>query len=435
MTRAHSSAGSRWTGPPPATPGRVDQPVDGAAEGDRVLHELGHRGLVGHVGVAEGPAPPGVGPLRCGVRRRREVGPHDRRPLLEQAGRRGPADARCRAGDDVGPPSQSTHGSSPLVAPGRPGLIGAVHCLARAVPGPPSSGGSPRHEVRAVLRNPRPPPLGGRQRARRLPEHAGAGDRRRPLRVARLLDGRAPLPAGVLPLLEPRGALRRHRGADRAHPPRLRRAPHAQALQPPGAHRGVGGRARPALGRPGRPRDGPLGDPGRARGLRHRPGREPAHVAGGHRARRRLLDQRGVRVRGRVLADAPAARAAQALAEAAPAAVGRHDQRRGPRPGRRPRPRPVLVRRGPAAGGGQAQDRHLPRRRRALRHAHRRLRAQPGGDVHHGHLRARPRRGDRRGAGVLRVVPQDGRPPDRHADRLDGRAQRGVWAATPTPPT
>ena len=55
------------------------------------------------------------------------------------------------------------------------------------------------------------------------------------------------------------------------------------------------------------------------------------------------------------------------LAEATPAAVGRHHQRRGPRPGRRPRPRPVLLRRGPAAGGGQAQDRHLPRRRRALR--------------------------------------------------------------------
>ena len=27
ITRAHSSAGSMWTGPPPATPGRVDQAV------------------------------------------------------------------------------------------------------------------------------------------------------------------------------------------------------------------------------------------------------------------------------------------------------------------------------------------------------------------------------------------------------------------------
>ena len=38
---------------------------------------------------------------------------------------------------------------------------------------------------------------------------------------------------------------------------------------------------------------------------------------------------------GRVLADATSSRAAQAVAEAAPAAVGRHDQRRGSRPGGR----------------------------------------------------------------------------------------------------
>ena len=166
---------------------------------------------------------------------------------------------------------------------------------------------------------------------RGLPEHAGAGHRRRPLRLARLLDRGAPLPAGVLALLEPRGALRRHRRPHREHPARLRRAPHAQALQPPGAHRGVGGGARPALGRPGRPRDGPVGHPGRARGLRRRPRREPPDVAGGHRAHRRVLDQRGVRVLRRVLADAPPPRASPSRAETAPAAVGRDHQRRGPR--------------------------------------------------------------------------------------------------------
>ena len=47
-----------------------------------------------------------------------------------------------------------------------------------------------------------------------------------------------------------------------------------------------------------------VGHPGRARGLRHRSGREPPDVAGGYRAHRGLLDQRRVRVRGRVLADA-----------------------------------------------------------------------------------------------------------------------------------
>ena len=35
----------------------------------------------------------------------------------------------------------------------------------------------------------------------------------------------------------------------------------------------------------------PFGHPGRARGLRHRPRREPPDVAGGHRAHRGLLDQ------------------------------------------------------------------------------------------------------------------------------------------------
>ena len=53
---------------------------------------------------------------------------------------------------------------------------------------------------------PVPRPWERGQRAGRLPEHARAGHRRRPLRLARLLDRRAPLPAGVLALLEPRGA-------------------------------------------------------------------------------------------------------------------------------------------------------------------------------------------------------------------------------------
>ena len=213
--------------------------------------------------------------------------------------------------------------------------------------------------------------------------------------------------------------------AHREHPARLRRAPHAQALQPPGAHGGVGGGARPALEGAGRHGRRPFGHPGRARGLRDRPRREPPDVAGGHRAHRGLLDQRGVRVRGRVLADAASSGAAQAVAEAAPAPLGRHHQRRGPRPGGRARTRPVLLRRRSAPDGGQAQDRRLPGRRRAVHAAHRRLREQPGGDVHHGPVRSRRREGQGGGPGVLRVVPQDGRPPDRHADGLDGRAQAG----------
>ncbi len=83
-------------------------------------------------------------------------------------------------------------------------------------------------------------------------------------------------------------------------------------------------------GRHGR---GPFGHPDGARRLRCRPGRHPPDVAGGARTHRRLLDQRRVRVRGRVLAHAAPAGATQAMAEAAPALVGSHDVGRGPRPG------------------------------------------------------------------------------------------------------
>ena len=64
----------------------------------------------------------------------------------------------------------------------------------------------------------------------------------------------------------------------RAHAARLRRAPDAQAVQPPGAHGGVGGGARPDLRRPRRLRHRSLVDARRARGLRHRPARDARDV-------------------------------------------------------------------------------------------------------------------------------------------------------------
>ena len=70
----------------------------------------------------------------------------------------------------------------------------------------------------------------------------------------------------------------------REHPHRLRRAPAAEAVQPPDPHRGVGGRARPALRRAGRVRHRPLVDARRARGLRHRPAARRARCGGGARA-------------------------------------------------------------------------------------------------------------------------------------------------------
>src|SRR6516165_8344260 len=107
--------------------------------------------------------------------------------------------------------------------------------------------------------------------------------------------------------------------AEDAH--RLRRAPDASAVQPPGAHGRVGGGARPHLRRSGRLRDGPLVDPPRDRGFRHRPPPDEGDVEGSHRARGRVLDQRRVRVRRNVLVDAAAAGPAQAAPEATPAAV------------------------------------------------------------------------------------------------------------------
>ncbi len=144
-------------------------------------------------------------------------------------------------------------------------------------------------------------PWDARQRAPRVQEHARAGDRRRARRVPRVLDGRAPLPRGVLALLEPRGALRRDRGAHRTHATRLRRAADAQAVQPPGAHGRVGRGARPALRRPRRLRHRSLGDAHRARRLRRRSEGHARDVARGDRARRRLLDQRALLVRGQAL--------------------------------------------------------------------------------------------------------------------------------------
>ena len=217
------------------------------------------------------------------------------------------------------------------------------------------------HEVRPVLRDSRRPSVESRQRARRLQEHARAGDRRRAGRLPRVLDRRAPLPRGVLALLESRGALRRDRGAHDEDAPRLRRAAHAQAVQPPGAHRGVGRGARPALRRPRRHGHRSFGDAHRARRLRRRPEGHARDVARGDRARGRLLDQRAHVVPGQALVVARPARAAQAVAATAPADLGRdHERRRSPA-GRRARSRAVLVRGRRVARRREEEDRHLPR--------------------------------------------------------------------------
>ena len=174
-------------------------------------------------------------------------------------------------------------------------------------------------------------------------------------------------------------------------------------------------------------------DPRRARGLRHRSARDPRHVEGGDRARRRLLDERRVRVRRRALADAEAPRAAEADAEAAPAAVGRDVESRRPSPGRRARSRAVLVRRGRAARAGEGAASTST------------ARASPtapspiGAYVHNEAatftmVLCAPTREEALGerARVVRVVPEEGRAPDRLGRRLDGGDSSRTSATTPT---
>ena len=185
---------------------------------------------------------------------------------------------------------------------------------------------------------------------------------RRTLRLGRLLDRRAPLPRGVLALLQPRGALRRHRRPDRADAPRLRRAAHAEAVQPPGAHGRVGRRARPHLQRPRRPRHRPLARP--APSSRASASTRPRPAACGRR---------------RSVTSSAAGRTTTYAFE------GEHwsmpPRRVQPKPIQQPHPPiwgatssddghrqvgelglgPVLVRGRRAARGGEGEDRHLPR--------------------------------------------------------------------------
>ena len=122
------------------------------------------------------------------------------------------------------------------------------------------------------------------------------------------------------------------------------------------------------------------------------PAETRAHVAGGDRPRRRLLDQRHLRVRGRALVDAAAPRAAEADPAAAPADLGRHQLRRRPPAGGRARPRAVLVRGRRAARDGEGEDRHLPHGHRRLHRADRQVRARPGVHLHDGACARRPSR-------------------------------------------
>ena len=219
-----------------------------------------------------------------------------------------------------------------------------------------------RREVRAVLRDPGSEALVPGPGASGLQEHARAGGPRRPGRLPRVLDRRAPLPRGVLALLEPRGPLRRGRGPHHEHPHRLRSPAPPAAVQPPGPVRRVRRGPRPALRRPGRLRHRPLLDPSRARGLRGRPDetRQMWREALDHIVSAWTEDE--YEADGEYWSMPPAPRAPEAAPEAPPADLGRHEQRRRAPRGRR-RDRAVLVHRRAAAGGAGEEHRRTARAR------------------------------------------------------------------------
>ena len=118
MTRAHSSAGSMCTGPPPATPAAFTSPsmLPPKATAARTSSTTEPSSATSTWVKSHRPSPlPRRSPAR------REVGPHDAGPLRQQSGRRGPADARGGSRHDVGPAVQSTHGASVWLRPADPG--------------------------------------------------------------------------------------------------------------------------------------------------------------------------------------------------------------------------------------------------------------------------------------------------------------------------
>ena len=407
MTRSHSAASIRCTGPPPATPAAFTtpsmRPWSATIAADQ--RRRPRRRRVTSSTCQRSPSAPA-----CDDRRRPRCAPSasSRSHVAEP-------DARRRARDEHDLARQlpfvSTHPAYSLYTCAM--RFALFYEIPVARPWAPDS------EHRAY---------------KNTLEQAIAGEQ---CRLPRVLDRRAPLPRGVLALLEPRGAVRRDRGADRAHAPRLRRAAHAEAVQPPGAHRGVGRGARPAHRRPRRLRHRPLGDAHRARGLRHRPAARRARC-GRRRSSTSSAAGRTTSTRSRASTGrCPTAACSRSRCSSRTRRSGaRRTSDDGHRAGRRARPRPVLVRGRRAARGGEEEDRHLPRRR--SRRARSRSASSSTTRPRRSRWRCARRRasealGDR--ARVVRVVPE-GRA------RARSRRSRSGWpsasrssATTTTRPT
>ena len=170
-----------------------------------------------------------------------------------------------------------------------------------------------------------PAALGRGRRGEAPDRRARAGRARRPGRHRLRLGGRAPLPRGVLALERARGVPRGRQPAHQEHPARPRHRADPARLQPPGARRRADRDARPGLRRPGRVRHRRVELAGRAR-RRSASTARPSASSGRSRSTR----SRGCSSRSRSpattaagLSMPPRSVAAEAEAEAAPAAVGR----------------------------------------------------------------------------------------------------------------
>src|SRR3954471_8339236 len=204
MTRFHSSASTRWIGPPPATPAALTMPS---------MRPCSATSASTNAATA----------------------------LSSPTSRAPTPSAGTRSAPTAMPPSSRTRSTVAAPMPDAAPVTRTTLPLSIAL--------QSFHEVRPVLRDPSSAAVGARQRTAGVSQHDRAGGRGRAIRLGYAVDGRAPLPRGVLALFEPGDPLRGDRGEDGTHPLGLRRAAHAQALQPSRAYGRVGGGARPDLQR------------------------------------------------------------------------------------------------------------------------------------------------------------------------------------------
>ena len=243
-----------------------------------------------------------------------------------------------------------------------------------------------RHEIRTALRTPAAAKLGREVGLRPAARGHRAGGTRRPAGLRLCVGERAPLPGGVFALLRAGGLPRRLRAQHRADQAGPCGRALAAALQPSGPRRRAHRHARPH-----QPRPGGLGH-GRKRlahgdgRLRRADGRQEGDVVRGDRAIRQHADHGALSgLRGAVFLHALPQCAAEALPEAASAALGRllahgDDPRRRKGRHRRAHLRLRQPRRGAAVGRGilrhhqvRGMRAHRPCGQRQYRHVHRLL--------------------------------------------------------------